>query len=408
MKLFMMLKTKTKAYWILLFVFMSIVQVNVCDATMSLRRDSVTQPLEIRIDPVSANGGIDAILFDSIQYVPLETNRQSEFSAISQLEVYKNYYIILDRNLNTLFFFRKDGSFSHKLDKDNANVPFTSISRFTIDKEKDVLSFDDLMNSRRYTLDLNTNSLTHQPRNESYRDYISFDGYQLYYHLQEDIGSDFASIVRFDAKTGRRLGSYLPADKARKNVSLAESFHHFYHSDQGHLLFTRPYDYTVYGFDSSAVPFIRYRFILPLSNVIPPDFLSNAVYYNKWSEYLRSNKSIIYSIQAVYQAENWLTFHLFPTRKGGTFLYHLITGGLFNLGEIEDGATGLPIVERLKPVIGNDRGALISELSFLSLKKKYEEASKSERADLLPAQLNALMDRKSHNSILRLSYLKKH
>ena len=63
-----------------------------CEAKMFFRRDSVTNALDIRIDPASANGETDAILFDSIQYVPLETNRQSEFSAISQLEVYKNYY----------------------------------------------------------------------------------------------------------------------------------------------------------------------------------------------------------------------------------------------------------------------------------------------------------------------------
>ncbi len=400
----MTIKSKKDTYCILFAILISFFQVLICRADSRFMTDSATKTLEIRIDPASASAGADAKLFDSIRYVPLETNRKSQFLAISQLEVSKNYYIILDGNLNTLFFFRKDGSFSHKLDKDNTNMPFKSISRFAIEKTNDILSFDDHMLSRTYTLDLKSNVLVYAVRNRNYRDYVTFNGYRLYYHLDDDF--NFVSLVRYEEQTGKRLNSYLPADTARKNVSLSESRLHFYHSDRGNMLFTRPYDYSVYGLDSVAVPYLRYRFILPLSNMLPIDFLSNAAYHNRWNEYLRLNRSIIYSIQGVYQSGSWLTFNLFPNAKGGTFLYHLSTGDLFDMRKTEDLSTGLPIVERLSPVIGIDQGALISELPFLSLKRRYEELSMSERESLLPTHLRALMSRKSHNIILRLSYLK--
>lgn len=401
----MMLSTKKDVCCILFFVVISLCHIGICKADLPFTTDSMTKNLEIRIDPTSANEGAAGMLFDSIRYVPLETNRQSEFSTISQLEVSKNYYIILDGNLKTFFFFRKDGSFSHKLATDSTKAPFKTISRFAIDKTNDIISFIDPMRSRRYTLDLNNNSLIHVAWAGNYRDYISFNGYQLYYQL-DDLDANFTSVVRCEERTGKRLGAYIPADTARKNVLLSESKLHFYHSGKGSLFFSRPYDYSVYGFDSVAVPSLRFKFILPLANMLPEDFLSNATYYNRWQAYLRANKAVVYSIEGLYQSGNWLTFILRAYGKGGTFLYNLSTGDLFDLRKTEDPSTGLAIVEGFNPVIGSDQGALISALTFLSLKRKYENLSKSEQERLFPAHLNVLMDKKSHNTILRLSYLK--
>src|SRR5690606_10616792 len=100
------------------------------------------QVMTLRIDPSSAAvGGDETELFDSVRYIILETNKESEFSTISQLEITDDQYIIFDRNLNSILFFNKDGSFHKKITARNKDIPidFKFIDRFTVDMENDLL-----------------------------------------------------------------------------------------------------------------------------------------------------------------------------------------------------------------------------------------------------------------------------
>jgi hypothetical protein len=145
--------------------------------------------------------------------------------------------------------------------------------------------------------------------------------------------------------------------------------------------------------------------VFPLQNSIPADFLTNPTYYGKWLDILRGDRRLIYSIKDVYVSGDWLTFYTFPSIKRGAFLYNLATQELFNLKETKDSDLGLSITEAFLPVLGIAKGALISHISFVSLKKLYEEMPKSKK-ESLPQQLRELIKKDSHNPILRLSYFK--
>ena len=406
-------KIRNTDYQTTLFVFHWAVLLNVCLGNY-VQQDSTIQAIEIRIDPAAVVGGVDATLFDSITYIPLETNKHSEFSTITQLEVTKNHYIILDRTLNTLFFFNRDGSFSHKIDKNNENAPFGSLREFALDRSKNILAFRDTRTPYTYTFGLDGDLQEVVERKMSFRNFALFNGFEVCYHPlyfnNRNDGTHFDNIIRYDARTDEHLGSYLPVDSARKNVHLlsSSSSKNFYQSDAGYLLFTQPYDYTIYEFDSIAVPHKRYTVILPLANTVPADFLSNPTYHGKWRDYLSSNRALIYSIRDVYVSGDWLTFYTSPSIRGSAFLYNLATYELFNLKETKDSILGLPVTEYGQPVIGVDKGALISELPFVNLKKLYEETPGPQRNDVFPQHLRALMNKESHNSILRLSYLKQY
>lgn len=248
-----------------------------------------------------------------------------------------------------------------------------------------------------------------EERTVFFKAYTLFNGFKIGYIPQyaddRDDSAYFDGIVRYDTATDQPLGSYLPIDTVLKNpYSLSGG--RFYFSGDQRLLFTQHHDYTIYEFDSLAVPHALYKVVLPLANTIPADFLTNPAYHGKWRDYLHANRSLIYSIRDVYVSGDWLTFYTAPSIKSSAFLYNLATYELFNLKETKDSVLGLPITENLQPVLGTTDGALISEVPFLSLKKLYEETPSSQRSTVFPHQLLKLMKKESYNPILRLSYLK--
>ncbi len=399
---------KKTVCWIALSVIYWIAPSKICVGAPLTLQDSTAQVIEIRIDPFTAVGGLSTDLFDSIRYVPLETNKQSEFSTITQLEVTENYYVILDRKLNTLFFFNRNGKFSHKIDKNNKNAPFGWLSKFSLDRSKNILEFRDWQTPYTYTFKLDGDFINVEKK-VIFRDFVLLNGFKVGYRIDEKSDSShFASILKYDATTDQLLGSYLPVDTVRKNVSQLNSgsSRYFYQSDAGPILFTQSYDYNIYALDFLGVPHERYRMVLPLQNTIPADLLTNPTYYGKWNDILRRDRRLIYSIKDVYVSGDWLTFYTYPNIKWSAFLYNLATQELFNLKETKDSDLGLSITETSSAVLGIVKGALIAEIPFISLKKLYEEMPKSKK-ESLPQQLRELIKKDSHNPILRLSYLKK-
>lgn len=96
-------RVRNMIYRLIFCMFYGTILLSSCFGSVFGTQDSAHEVIEIRIDPFAAPGGVDTVLFDSIIYIPLETNRQSGFSTITQLEVTENYYIILDERLNTFF-----------------------------------------------------------------------------------------------------------------------------------------------------------------------------------------------------------------------------------------------------------------------------------------------------------------
>lgn len=401
-------EAKINVLSIILIVLTYIVPLSICHS-QTTRLDSIGKIDDIRIDPASAVAGIDVMLFDSIRYVPLETNSNSEFSTISKLEVTRSFYIILDSHLNSVFFFRHDGSFSHKINKNNEGKPFKSLRSFSVDQSRRIIFVDDSMSPNINSFDLAGKFLETIKRTDV-DEFQYFNSYKITYDRGDRIfGNDeerYSSIILYDAKTDRKLGKYLSVDSARRNKHLPVNPKSFYKSENDRLLFVQPYDYTIYEFDRNGIPFVGAKIIFPVQHTLPTDFLTNAVYHKKWKEYLSSNRLVIQSLRDTYFSGQWLTFYPFMNTNSGALLYNLETNDLFNLSETFDSSIGLPIAERFEGVLGIFNGALITQVSFLSLKKIFEESTTSERNNLLPNNLMKLIKRKSNNSILRLTYLK--
>lgn len=70
---------------------------------------------EIRIDPKAAYGGNISEYFDSIEYIPLETNKASLFGDVYNLLVTDSSFIITDSDTRTTLFFNNAGKYIRKI-----------------------------------------------------------------------------------------------------------------------------------------------------------------------------------------------------------------------------------------------------------------------------------------------------
>ncbi|OQP60494.1 hypothetical protein A3860_33040 [Niastella vici] len=72
---------------------------------------------KLRIDPSQAYGGNISEYFDQVEYIPLETKKESLFGNIDQLIVTDESYIVYDWDTRSVLFFRPDGRFLERIKK---------------------------------------------------------------------------------------------------------------------------------------------------------------------------------------------------------------------------------------------------------------------------------------------------
>jgi hypothetical protein len=86
---------------------------------------------KLRIDPAMAFGGAVSEYFDQVNYVPLETNKESLFGDISQLVITDSSYVIHDYDTKAVLFFSLAGKYITKIKFKEGIYPLISY-----DKEK--------------------------------------------------------------------------------------------------------------------------------------------------------------------------------------------------------------------------------------------------------------------------------
>lgn len=68
-----------------------------------------------RLDPGNARGGSTGQIFDSVQFIPLETSKESLFGSIDQLEMTDSLFIILDVRGHSILLFFRTGKFYKRI-----------------------------------------------------------------------------------------------------------------------------------------------------------------------------------------------------------------------------------------------------------------------------------------------------
>jgi hypothetical protein len=69
----------------------------------------------LRLDPDNAMGGSVSQLFDAVEYIPLQTTKESLFGRVDKLIVTREYYFVHDRTTDQILLFKKDGKYFSKV-----------------------------------------------------------------------------------------------------------------------------------------------------------------------------------------------------------------------------------------------------------------------------------------------------
>jgi len=225
----------------------------------------------IRMDPDNAMGGNVGDFFESVEFIPLETNPESLFGDIYKLQVTDDYLIIKDNETSSILLFNSTGKFHARIKQMHRD--------FTLDRDREEIlvldshsvSYYDFNGKllRKVEIRKNISALfmfgngsfvLNKDRPLSHAKSPSID-YDLWYssNLNDSIRTLFSYNPQFGIYD-YNLPSYLFNDQG-----------------DGTCFYTFPYRYNIYELDASGIR-AEYRFVFPEKYSLPRGFDQDSLF----------------------------------------------------------------------------------------------------------------------------------
>lgn len=202
--------------------------------------------------------------------------------------------------------------------------------------------------------------------------------------------------------TNRTVKNIFPNElKGIYSEDIYETRNHFYSNTPNRPTFVMPYDYSVYEIDSLGTILERFKFIFPISNTIPKDFLIDEKYKGNRQNYLSNNNSIIYSFEDVYYNQHWITFNVI---NYGALLLNLQTSQLFSLDKSKIRYNDVSINLNYSRVMAMENDQIITAIYPNNIVSELKKVNKK-LFDSLPKELQNLKTSGFQNPILIFSKL---
>lgn len=376
---------------------------------------------------MNAIGGAAANIFREVNYIPLETTKESLFGEINQLLVTTEYFIVLDQNATAILFFDKAGKFHHKISKFNFDRVFKQdprpgIRNITIvsikaDPGKQQLYIQTAFERQSlyvYSYDgTRIGKIALPPNTQDYQ--FLQDGTGIYMQ-QRPVSADQAGYMPFDLAIRREpagIPQYLLPVDFRYAALSNDLYRHMsyltYSGNPWQCLYIPDFDYRVQELDTAGIRH-TYQFIFPLEYSIPDNFGYDSSYTGRRRAYLEG-KNVFTQLWNVYKTGDYLVVDLRCPCSGWettmfTLLYSLKTTRVITLDRVSPDATTSWL-----PVSGYGRSELLASdgqylyTSYPSLTMfAAKEAADEKQAAYSPVLKNyfTTQDRKSNPVIVQL------
>ena len=355
------------------------------------------RPIVIRFDPANVFGTTASSVFDSIRFIPLETNKISIFGKISKLELTNHHFVILDWDTDAILIFTKDGKFSCKIDKVPGLVREIFPGRNTPPLMGD-FSVNNISNQIIISTSYDRNHLYHFNidgkfvrkqkipvllRNAAYLTNESIVIQNIHPtvrsgYTKKDV---FPFELLFVNGSSEIYKKELPfnLDIFPDNSESISSYQGFFRQDvQRKLFYTKTYDYTIYRLDSSEVR-EEYKFVFPLKHSLPKNFEQDTALTNQRIAYVLSHKDAYLGIKSAYKNKKYLSVKFEALGAiPKNILFNLNSFQAFALAKISpDSLTfNLPIFNDREGIIATDQSSVYSTISSLELFSNYKTDQK--------------------------------
>ncbi|MFT4093206.1 MAG: 6-bladed beta-propeller [Niabella sp.] len=329
---------------------------------------------DLYFQPNFAIGVTASKIFDEVTYIPLQTNKKSLFGRIKQLLVSDNYFIIWDADTNSIYFFDKTGKFIKKY-----RPPKCTIKNIQLDKSRNALFITGSNKNFKFS-QAEIEKMMEDPTNPEFARF-SWSGYydlkDIHKEKVQEIKHFSLSLVTptifgashwvysyayanrkwedntdYELKVysaGKTVSAYFPYNK--KNSALfckPAQISFFPGQDSSKLLFTRPYNYSIYELNSDSISLL-YTLILPMENSLPGSFLSYPFRSkNDFDNFRMKNGSWVWSIDHLFRYNNYLFFSLDYNKsfREKSFMLDEASGRFYNISKISPDSTNayLPLL----------------------------------------------------------------
>jgi hypothetical protein len=296
----------------------------------------------LRIDPDYAHGGTVSQLFDSLEFIPLETTSESLFGAVDQLEIVDSLFIILDIRSASILIFNDKGKLHAKIKAGGTDKFFNFL---TIDRDHRDIVISNNFAGGLLVYDLNGRYVGKEQCPDRVETLYRFDQNHILYNIRRPSGPDPSTPVRYDlwlSKGYSNMTRYLHPYNTRTEEGGYNIFFSPLNSS-GHdrtCMFSLPFDYTTYELCDTGIV-AKYTFIFPLQYSLPKDFETDSSFMGERLKYVYlnpENRKKISSIERLYRMGDCL---FFTARTGymkfgvdWNYAYNLKTGGLLSFSRV--------------------------------------------------------------------------
>jgi len=300
----------------------------------------------IRIDPGAARGTLVSKVFEEIDFIPLETKKESLLGKVKQLEIAENCFVIFDEDTKSIFIFDKTGKFKTKINegKIGSNADKKEISGFygfQLKKENGITLIQINTKNRSIYFDLDGNLVKKEPINKEISNiaYIFPESempIKLNQLIKTKADSSYFELAIFNKKD-QPVASYFPFQLSKiLNDDLISSGKRFFnYGVLNELFYTRYFENNIYKITPTNA-ILAYQIILPEKNSLPKNFIENPIYKGRRMEYFQKNKDKYYGIFNTYIFGNSLFFNFSSFGYSNkSFIYKLKENQLISMANLE-------------------------------------------------------------------------
>jgi 6-bladed beta-propeller len=386
----------------------------------------------LRIDPSSAYGGNISAYFEKIEYIPLETTKESLLGAADKLVITDSSFIIGDWDTKSIYFFSLTGKLITK-----TRLPYEGSFGMDISYEKDrnriavrgINWATEKGDCKYYSLNgkLLSSSTAKINKETATLVYLG-NGYNVgagtsYLNRGEKAKDKLYNLfsVYKEDKQGK---SFLPYNQSHSLVlsrllgGYSLMWGHPLRIQSGAFYAAEPLNFTVYKINKDSA--VRaFKFVLPADKVIQQDIIEKNDYKSVDSliDEIAYNNKIILQISNIFFVQNYLSFKFVPKiylSKPGSeaeyqynFLYDTLSKRLISLERLATDATNyyLPLFGHKANRDGLEYydGYFYTSLSSLEMINQWEKTKT--KVTNYPPQLENYFNtenRKSNPVIVRL------
>ncbi len=356
----------------------------------------LAQPQKLYFDPAYAIGIPQSRIFDEINYIPLETKRESLFGRINQLIVTEKYFVILDNDTRAIYFFDKKGKFVKKYknkgydirsirydDKRNAlfiaglNKNFSPFQKDIQAALDNPVSNSSVKYARAIYYDLTD---VKKEKTEVLKNfdivlanpYIFNRNHWVYSYIYAN--KNWADTQDYELKVSdgkNTIATYFPYNRRNSSIYYGnpEKISFYKSFNDSSLLFTRPFNYTIYRLSPDTVTEL-YTLVLPAASTIPSTFHSqNFGSRTALEDYKLKNSGFAWGVENVVDLSRYLFFSLdfFKSFRERNFIFDKKNAQFFNLSKLTADSTNAFLPVAGYSIQSFDKNYLYSSISSASM-----------------------------------------